>query len=92
MVLQLSCPAAASVYSWRLDARYAFSSVPSFRHRHKQMLVEYVQIKSKGGGKPYRSLLAVVPAHSLPLPSRGGVSKRKEEANSASIPTPAAVP
>lgn len=28
--LQLSCSAAASVYSWGLDARNAFSSVPSF--------------------------------------------------------------
>lgn len=56
------------------------------------MFVEYVQIKSKGGGKPCRPLLAVVPAYSLPLPGQGGVSKRKEEAKSAGIPTPATVP
>lgn len=55
------------------------------------MLLEYVRIKSWDEGKPYKLLLAIVPAYFLPLPGQGGVPKRKEEANSAGIRTPASI-
>lgn len=53
--------------------------------------IEYMQIKRRGAGQPCRPLLVLVPAYSLPLPGKGGVSKRKEEAISAGFPTPATV-
>lgn len=56
------------------------------------MLLEYVLIKSWDEGKLFKLLLAIVPAYFLPLPGQGGVSKRKKEANSAGVRTPATIP
>lgn len=38
-----------------------------------------------------RPFLAVIPAYSLPLPSQGGVSARKEETRAAGVQTPATI-